>query len=65
MDGGALKYPEDAAQVRDLIRQMLRSQVDHGSSMDSGGGGGQADLWVMFGGREFVASVSPTHKIAE
>lgn len=54
-----LDYPMDAMQVRDLIRDMLRSQVDEGSSMDTGGGFGSADLWVSFGGVEFFVSVKP------
>lgn len=54
---GNLDYPEDAAQVRDLIRQMLQSQVDHGSHMDQGGGMGSADLWATFGGVEYVITV--------
>lgn len=60
MDG--LDYPADAAQVRDLIREMLKSQVDHGSSMDTGGGLGSADLWVSFGGVEYYVCVKPTRK---
>lgn len=56
---GKIDYPEDAAQVRDLIREMLSSQVDEGSGMDTGGGFGQADLWVMFGGVEYFVTVKP------
>lgn len=52
-----LNYPQDAAAVRDLIREMLRTQVDHGSSMDGGGGFGSVQLWVSFGGREYVITV--------
>lgn len=66
IDGSKLNYPEDAAQVRNLIREMLRSQVDHGSNMDGGGGFGCADLFATFGGVEFCISVSaPTGKGAE
>lgn len=54
-----INYPKDAAQVRDLIREMLRSQVDQGSSMDTGGGFGGADLWASFGGTEFIICVKP------
>lgn len=54
-----LNYPHDAEQVRDLIRDMLSSQADHGSSMDTGGGMGCADLWMTFGGREFYIAVRP------
>lgn len=42
MDG----YPKHAAQVRDLIVDLLKSQADHGKAMDTGGGMEQADLWV-------------------
>lgn len=60
IDGRELNYPGDAAQVRNLIREMLRSQVDEGSSMDGGGGFGAADLWATFGGQEFIITVKPT-----
>lgn len=57
-----LNYPEDAAGVRNLIREMLQSQVDHGTHMDGGGGFGSADLWATFGGQEFIITVQPTNK---
>ena len=57
LDFSQIDYPEGAAQVRDLIRDMLKSQVDQGSSMDTGGGFGEADLWVSFGGTEYFVSV--------
>lgn len=57
LDFSQIDYPEGAAQVRDLIGQMLKSQVDQGSSMDTGGGFGAADLWVSFGGTEYYVSV--------
>lgn len=60
LDFSNLNYPEDAMQVRNLIREMLSSQVDEGSNMDTGGGFGSADLWLTFGGKEFVVTVSPT-----
>lgn len=56
---GAVDYPEDATQVRNLIREMMKSQVDHESSMDGGGGLGCADLWMTFGGKEFIITVKP------
>ncbi|NGQ91501.1 hypothetical protein G5V65_11390 [Rhodobacter sp. HX-7-19] len=40
-----------------MIRDYLRSQVDHGSSMDTGGGLGCADLWVTFDGKEYTVTV--------
>lgn len=59
MNFDQIDYPHDAAQVRDLIRDMLKSQADHGSSMDTGGGLGSADLWMSFGGQEFYINVRP------
>lgn len=54
----SLNYPRDAAAVRDEIRQLLKSTIaDHGSSMDTGGGLGQADLWVQVGGVEYFITV--------
>jgi len=63
IDGSQLDYPEDAAQVRNIIREMLRSQVDHGSNMDGGGGFGEADFYATFGGREFVVTVKKTREL--
>lgn len=60
-----IDYPKDAAQVRDLIREMLTTQVDHGSGMDTGGGFGTADLWVKFGGKEYFVSVKSTSEAAD
>lgn len=57
-----LDYPQDAAQVRDLIRDMMQTQVDHGTSMDTGGGLGSADLWMKFGGKEYFISVQGPKK---
>jgi len=54
---GRLDYPQDAAQVRDLIKEMLKSQADHGAPIDTGGGFGCADLWMSFGGREYFITV--------
>jgi hypothetical protein len=59
VDLSKMDYPKGAAQVRDLIREILKSQVDHGSPMDTGGGMGGADLWASFGGVEFVICVKP------
>lgn len=60
IDASKLNYPHDAASVRNLIREMMQSQVDHGTSMDGGGGFGSADLWMTIGGREFIVTVKPT-----
>ena len=57
IENSQLNYPIGAAQVRDLIKAMIGTQVDHGSSMDTGGGFGQADLWVKFGGVEYLVLV--------
>lgn len=63
IDFSNLDYPADAAAVRDLIRQMMRSQVDQDSSMDGGGGFAQADLWVWMGGVEYLVTVRATGAI--
>lgn len=62
IEKGSLDYPEDACQVRNLIREMMRSQVDEGSSMDGGGGFGCADLWMTIGGHKFIVTVKPITK---
>lgn len=54
-----LDYPQGARGVVDLIRDMLRTQVDHGTPMDTGGGFGQADLWLTVDGVEYCISVKP------
>jgi len=54
---GGLNYPRDAASVRDTIKELIRSQIDHNTSMDTGGGMGQADLWASFGGQEYMITV--------
>jgi hypothetical protein len=56
-DFSKLDYPGDAAQVRDLIRDLLCSQADQGSGMDTGGGMGSADLCVKLGGVEYIVTV--------
>lgn len=56
-----LNYPLGAASVRDEIRAVLRDTVvDHGSSMDGGGGFGSADLWIWVDGKEYIVTVKPT-----
>jgi hypothetical protein len=59
IDFSKLNYPQGARGVVDLIREMLRSQVDHGTSMDTGGGFGSADLWLTVDGVEYYVSVKP------
>jgi hypothetical protein len=61
MTGKTLEYPMGAASVRDEIRSVLRDTVvDHGSSMDGGGGFGGADLWIWVDGKEYLVTVKPT-----
>lgn len=52
-----INYPQDAAMIRDLIKDMLMSQSDTGSSADTGGGLGSADLWMTFGNVEYLINV--------
>ena len=52
--------PRDAVQVRDQIRDAMRTQVDHNSARDTGGGLGSADVWLWFGGVEYVVTVKPS-----
>lgn len=54
-----LDYPGDAAMVRDMIKEQMRSQVDFESAMDTGGGMGSADLWLSIDGVEYFISVRP------
>ena len=56
-DGSKLNYPGNAAQVRDLIADQMRTQVDFGSAMDTGGGMGSADLWLSIDGAEYLVNV--------
>jgi hypothetical protein len=35
------------------LREFLKSVVDEGTNIDSGGGDGVADLWPTIGGREY------------
>ena len=60
-------YPMDAASIRDEIRGYLRSAVaDAGSSLDSGGGFGEADVYVTVDGKEYVVivrSLRPTQDL--
>ena len=58
-DGSKLNYPGDAAQVRDLIKDQMQTQVDFGSAMDTGGGMGSADLWLVIDGAEYLVNVKP------
>ncbi len=52
-----MDYPKDVAQVRNQILEMMASQVDQGSAMDTGGGFGSADVWMWFGGIEYVVTI--------
>lgn len=51
----------NALTIREELRGFIRRALaDEGSPMDSGGGLGQADLWVWIGGREFIITVRDT-----
>ena len=56
-DAGRLDYPLDAASLRDEISELLNSVRDNGTSSDTGGGMGQADLWVTVQGVEYFVTV--------
>lgn len=56
-DTGRLDYPRDAASLRDEISELLNSVRDHGISSDTGGGMGQADLWVTVQGVEYFITI--------
>lgn len=60
IDLSEVDYPGDACAARNLIRDAMRPYVDKGTSMDGGGGFGQADLWMTVGGVEYLVSVKPT-----
>lgn len=60
INASVLNYPKGAGQVRDLIREMLKSQVDPGTSMDTGGRFGSANLWA--GSNTSYPSPSPITK---
>ena len=46
------------ATFRDELREVLRATLaDAGASMDTGGGDGEADLWVTCCGVEFFVTV--------
>ena len=57
-DNRSLDYPVDAASIRDEIRGYLRSAVaDAGTSLDSGGGFGEADVVVTVDGKRYLVIV--------
>ena len=39
------------------LREMLKSIIDHGTEIDSGGGDGMADLWAKVQGIEYYMTV--------
>jgi hypothetical protein len=47
----------DHFEVAHLIRAAIQPLVDKGSSMDSGGGADNADLWFTVGGVEYYANI--------
>lgn len=52
-----IDYPLDAASLRDEISDLLQTVRDHGTVSDTGGGMGQADLWVTVQGVEYFVTV--------
>lgn len=44
------------------IREFLKSVVDEGTNIDSGGGDGTADLWPKVGGVEYFISIRRSNK---
>ena len=53
-----LFYPPDAASIRDEIRDFLRYAVaDADTSLDGGGGFGEAEVFVSVGGKKYTVSV--------
>ena len=57
-----MDYPIGAAQVRDLIGEMMDSHCDVGEARDTGGGCGTADIWLRIGGMEYPVSVHAGRK---
>lgn len=55
------KDAKDACVIRDEIKAFLKqAAADEGSSLDTGGGLGGADLWFTVGGREYILNIKPT-----
>jgi hypothetical protein len=55
----------DALSIIHELRDLMRSVVDAGTSMDTGGGFGSADLNVTIAGIEYHIGVTPVSTIAK
>jgi len=44
------------------LREFLKSVVDEGTNIDSGGGDGVADLWPVIGGVEYHIAITAKSK---
>lgn len=52
-----------AATFRDELAGLLRNTVaDEGAPIDTGGGDGEADMWVTCGGVEFFVTIRRSNK---
>lgn len=60
-DIGRLNYPQDVASLRDELIELLSTVRDEGTSCDTGGGMGQADLWVKVQGVEYFITVKKSN----
>lgn len=52
-------FGRDALSIVHELREFLKSVVDEGTHMDSGGGMGASDLWFTVGGQEYLMTVKP------
>ena len=58
-DFSAFEAPSMATRhLSDELREWLEAKADAGTSIDSGGGFGCRDLWVMVGGHEFHVRIT-------
>lgn len=49
--------PPDAVMLGEELRRLLATINDADTSIDSGGGFGQRDLWVWFQGNEYLITI--------
>lgn len=59
-----IDWDKSAISLAHGLRQMLKIVVDEGTSIDSGGGDGIADLWPIIGGVEYHIQISRKSKPA-
>lgn len=50
--------------VSNVIRALLKSIIDQGTAIDSGGGPESSDLWFTIGGVEYYLNVRRSNKEA-